>query len=201
MFVRPLLLKSLAVLIAASITTLPMAAAAAPTAADSGVPAQLAKIEAALQRVTDALLPPIVPKNSTRLLFPYVTNQAGFDTGIAVSNTGLDSTGTVGKAGTCTIRYFGAVAGGGPAAAPQTTNAVIPPGGQLTFVISSGGGFGIQGRPGFQGYIEITCDFPFAHGYALLTDGPIGAARVGASIPALVLPIQRTNAFEEAAGL
>jgi hypothetical protein len=103
----------------------------------------------------------------------------------------------VGQSGACTIYYFPI---SGPAPAPQTTNAVVPPGGQLTFTLSTGGNLGIAGRPGFQGYIEIVCDFPFAHGYGLLTDGPIGAARVGTSLPVLVLPLVRTSALEETLG-
>ena len=35
----------------------------------------------------------------TTLLFPFVTNKAGFDTGIAITNTSSD-------AGSCTITYF-----------------------------------------------------------------------------------------------
>lgn len=186
-----------AALLFVSCCSLPLFAAAA--ADNKGVPAQLNKIEDLLHEVLAELTPPPPPagQNKTRLLFPFVSNTAGFDTGIAVSNTGLDSTGTVGQAGTCTIYYFGTAPGG---TAPQTTNAVIPPGGQLTFVVSSGGGLGIAGRPGFQGYIEIVCDFPFAHGFALTTDGPIGSARVGAAVPALVLPNVRTNAYAESVG-
>ena len=37
----------------------------------------------------------------TTLLFPFVTNQEGFDTGIAITNTSAD-------AGPCTITYYGA---------------------------------------------------------------------------------------------
>ena len=37
----------------------------------------------------------------TTLLFPFVTNKAGFDTGIAITNTSKD-------AGSCTITYSGA---------------------------------------------------------------------------------------------
>jgi hypothetical protein len=59
----------------------------------------------------------------------------------------------------------------------------------LTFVLSSGGNFGITGTPGFQGYLEITCEFRFAHGFNFITDGPIGQARVAASSPVLVLPL------------
>ena len=158
------------------------------SAQGNGIPERLSRIEELIRSLAPE--PPTI-QNTTRLLFPFVTNQAGFDTGIAVSNTGLDSSGTVGSAGTCTIHYFGQTTGGGATPASQTTNAPIPPGGQLAFVLSSGGNFGIAGRPNFQGYIEIDCAFPFAHGFGFLTDGPIGQARVGTTIPALVLPTQR----------
>jgi hypothetical protein len=169
------------------------------SAQGNGIPERLSRIEKLLQQIITSVTPePPATQNTTRLLFPFVTNQAGFDTGVAVSNTGLDSSGTVGTAGTCTIHYFGQTTGGGSAPASQTTNAPIPPGGQLTFVLSTGGNFGIAARPGFQGYIEIDCAFAFAHGFGFLTDGPIGQARIGTTIPALVIPSQRTAA--ESAG-
>jgi hypothetical protein len=126
----------------------------------------------------------------TNLLFPFVTAQAGFDTGIAISNTSADHFATPQdrrQAGTCTINYFGNVTGGGNAPNPQTTNAPIPAGGQLTFVLSSGGNFGITGTPGFQGYIFARCLFRYAHGFAFITDGPIGQARVAEGYLALVV--------------
>lgn len=127
----------------------------------------------------------------TNLLFPFVTAQAGFDTGIAISNTSADhfsSPQNRRQGGTCTINYFGNVQpGGGNAPNPQTTNAAIPAGGQLTFVLSSGGNFGIAGTPGFQGYIFARCLFRWAHGFAFITDGPIGQARVAEGYLALVV--------------
>jgi hypothetical protein len=54
----------------------------------------------------------------TNLLFPFVTNQGGFDSGIAISNTTRDDKGTVAQAGACTLYYFGSTTGGG-AAPPQ----------------------------------------------------------------------------------
>ena len=157
-------------------------------------------IERLLKRVADAIgVERAVTKKRTRLLLPFVTNTAGFDTGVAVANTGLDSSGTVGKAGTCTIYYFGTT-GAGPAPAPQTTNAPLAPGQSLTFVVSAGGTHGLVGTPGFQGYIEILCEFPFAHGFGFLTDGPVGLARVGSTIPAIVLPLNRQPNFIESAG-
>ena len=49
----------------------------------------------------------------TKLLFPFVTNQAGFDTGIAISNISDDPFGTEKQEGTCTIYYYGRVTGRG----------------------------------------------------------------------------------------
>jgi hypothetical protein len=138
------------------------------------------------QGIPDQTLP--AGTSTTTLLFPFVTNQAGFDTGIAISNTSLDTVGTTPQAGKCTISYFGAAA---PAA--QTTTADVPAGSQLTFTVSAGGGLGIAGAPGFQGYLIATCNFQYAHGFALVTDGPIGVAKVGSSYLALVIPAGGRN--------
>ena len=136
---------------------------------------------------------PVVGTQTTTLLFPYVTNWAGFDTAIAITNTSMDTVGTPPQSGTCTLTYFGTLANGNPAPPPQTTDAPIPAGRQLTFVLSTGGGFGIAARPNFQGYIIATCNFQYAHGYALVADGPIGSSRVGASYLALILPAGPRN--------
>lgn len=122
----------------------------------------------------------------TNLLFPYVTNQADFDTGIAISNTSRDSFGNVGRlqSGLCTITYFGS-SPSGPAPPAQTTNAAIDAGSTMSFVLSSGGSHGIVATPGFQGYLIVRCDFRYGHGFAFITDGRIGAARVAEGYLAL----------------
>ena len=193
--------------VAAGALALVLATAGVALAAnDNGVPAGLARIEALVRQVLAIVNQPVLPPTpppptTTRLLFPFVSNQAGFDTGIAVSNTGLDSTGAPGKAGVCTIHYFGRLANGSPPPiTSQTTSAPVPAGGQLAFTLSTGGSLGIVGVPNFQGYIEVVCDFPLAHGYGLLTDGPIGAARIGTAIPALVVQTGRRNLATESAG-
>jgi len=141
----------------------------------------------------------------TNLLFPFVTNQAGFDTGIAISNTSRDPfSGNSGRvqAGTCTINYYGATTGG-PAPSAQTTNADVAAGSTLAFVLSSGGGLGVTGTPNFQGYIIAQCRFQFAHGFAFITDGPIGQARVAEGYIALVMDSSigsRTGSFSEVLG-
>ncbi len=72
------------------------------------------------------------------LLFPFVTNQAGFDTGIALANTTVDPYGTTPQNGTVAVFYFGNTAGGGAAPTKQTTQ-VVPAGQELIFNLSGGG--------------------------------------------------------------
>jgi hypothetical protein len=166
------------------------------------IPERLTTIEATLKKVLRALTPRKPPATiRTRLLFPIVTNTAGFDTSIAVANTGQDSSGVVGKAGTCTLHYFGRLPNGNPPTrTSESTNRPVNVGETITMVLSTGGGLGLQGNPNFQGYVEVVCDFPFAHGWAFLTDGPIGQARIASTIPALVLPNNRKAAGEESVG-
>lgn len=166
------------------------------------IPQRLTRIEAALKKILLAVaLPEPAFGNRTRLLFPFVTNAAGFDTSFAVANTGQDSSGVVGKPGVCTLHYFGKLPNGDPPTRPsESTNRAVAVGETITFTLSSGGGLNIVGNAGFQGYIEVDCDFPFAHGWAFVADGPIGQARVGMTVPALVLATTRPNSGEESAG-
>jgi hypothetical protein len=100
---------------------------------------------------------------TTSLLFPFVTNQVGFDTGIAISNTSTDpfgGSGATAQAGTCTLNFYGA-------GAPSPSNVVspnVPSGTTYATVLSSV-------AAGFQGYIIAQCGFQYAHGFAFITDG------------------------------
>jgi hypothetical protein len=127
---------------------------------------------------------------STNLLFPFVTNQAGFDTGIAIANTSLDPFKTATQAGPCTINYYGNTTGGGAAPAPFTTTTAVAAGTELVFNISSGGG-GVPATPGFQGYIIAQCAFQYAHGFAFISD--IGGQKVAEGYLALVMDAQATT--------
>jgi hypothetical protein len=125
---------------------------------------------------------------TTNLLFPFVTNQGGFDSGIAISNTTRDDKATVAQAGACTIYYFGSTTGGG-AAPPQQTSSVVPSGGQLVFTLSGGNAAStIAATPGFQGYMMALCQFQYAHGFAFITDGFGGVPTIAEGYLALVVP-------------
>jgi hypothetical protein len=119
----------------------------------------------------------------TKLLFPFVTNQMGFDTGIAVSNVSDDPFGTEKRGGTCSIYYYGRVTGGGLPPRSQTSG-MIHPGEQLIFTLSAGGISLINATPGFQGYLIVECRFK-AVGVAFVSD--VGVRRIGSFCNAQVI--------------
>ena len=115
----------------------------------------------------------------TVLLYPYITNQAGFDTGLTVANTSTDPFGTGAQAGACTFNYYG-----GTTAAPTT-----PPAPTSTGVIASGTVYAqTLGTlaPSFQGYMFAICNFQYAHGFAFISD--IGARNLAMGYLALIIP-------------
>ncbi|MCX6589106.1 MAG: hypothetical protein NTX13_21275 [Acidobacteria bacterium] len=137
---------------------------------------------------------------STNILFPFLTNQVGFDSGIAIANTSTDPFGTAPQAGPCKLNYYGETTGGGAAPAAQTS-AVVPSGRTLTATLSSGGNYGIAATPGFQGYVIAQCNFQYGHGFAYISD--VGANRIAEAYLALVMDAAlstRTLVFSETLG-
>jgi len=96
----------------------------------------------------------------TDLLFTFMTNQAGFDTGFEIANTSTDPFGTAAQNGTCTLNWYGS----GPAAGTATTTASIASGSAYTSLVS-------VAAAGFQGYMIAVCNFQFGHGFAFISDG------------------------------
>ena len=97
--------------------------------------------------------PPLVGNSAasevkTRLLFPFVTNQQGFDTAFSVANTSAEPFGKNPTSGSITVYYFGSVTGGGLVPPPQTS-ASVSPGTLAVFTLSGGGNLGITATPGF----------------------------------------------------
>jgi len=139
----------------------------------------------------------------TNLLFPFVSNRAGttFNTGLAISNTALDSGTTKGETGNVTLFFYGISAPTGGAAGITLTAAQVPdvagggtvatagsvaPGEHIVLALNNGTTSGLA--PGFQGYIVALCNFRYAHGLATIFDNfGVGAANVGFSYMPLVL--------------
>jgi len=140
---------------------------------------------------TDATTFVNVTACQTNLLFPFVTNRVGFDTGMAIANTSEDMFSDPQnrrQAGRCRLNYFGRLANGNPPSpASEQTDREIAAGETITLVLSTGGDAGLRGSATFQGYIIAQCDFRFGHGFAFITDGPVGQARVAEGYLALVL--------------
>jgi hypothetical protein len=119
----------------------------------------------------------------TILLFPFVSNQGGWDTGLAIANTSADPLSTKNQAGVCKMYYYGDSNGGPAPTNPQTTVSVAT-GTVAVGTLSSGGV--IPAAPGFQGYIFAICEFQYAHGYAFISD--LGATKLAQGYLALIVP-------------
>ncbi|MGO9605228.1 MAG: hypothetical protein ACLQAT_17875 [Candidatus Binataceae bacterium] len=111
---------------------------------------------------------------TTRLLFPFVTNQAGFDTGLSIANTSANPFGTPTQSGTCTLTFYGA------AAPSPVTTPVIGAGTVFTSLAS-------VLAPGFQGYMIANCRFGFGEGTGFVSD--LAAKDAFSSYIAEVLPL------------
>lgn len=108
---------------------------------------------------------------ATNLLYPFVSSVTGFNTGIAVANTSKDPFGTINETGICKVYFYGTTAGGGIDPTPQSFSKSVPSGQVATFNLLFGGPeYGIQPVVGFQGYIIISCNFRWAHGFAFVSD-------------------------------
>lgn len=127
---------------------------------------------------------------TTTLLFPWVTNQFGFDTGIVLANTSRDITNdahaiivsnpTPLEHGTCAL--YGFPQGEGAElyeTLPKTGD--VSAGDVTTTVLGSDSVF-----RGFQGYIIARCNFQYGHGYAYVVNNNLGGQ--GSNYLALIIP-------------
>jgi len=110
---------------------------------------------------------------TTDLLYPYVVNVNGFDTGLAISNTTSDPFGTAPQQGTCDLHFYGS---SGPSA--DFITPTIPTGTVYPALASTL-------APGFSGYIIAVCNFQFAHGFAFVSD--VGARNLAMGYLPLIL--------------
>jgi hypothetical protein len=109
----------------------------------------------------------------TLLLFPFVTNISGFDTGFSIANTSSDPVGTGAQNGTCNLTFYD---GTGKTPAFPVPN--VATGTVYVNLLSTV-------APGFSGYMFALCNFQYAHGFAFISD--IGARNLAMGYLALVV--------------
>jgi len=109
----------------------------------------------------------------TDLLYPYVINTNGFDTGLAIANTSSDPFGTAAQVGTCTLNFYGSTAPAAAFTTPSVANGTVYA--NLASTLA----------PGFSGYIIAVCNFQYAHGFAFVSD--VGARNLAMGYLALVM--------------
>jgi hypothetical protein len=147
----------------------------APTAADIGGTITSASSSQPIPRFIDTSTAgtfATVVQCTTSLLFPYVTEIAGFDTGLSIANTTVDPFGTAAQAGTCTLYWYGT-------AQPANTVTASVAAGTIWTGLTS------LLAPGFNGYMIATCNFQYAHGFAFVSD--LGARNLAMGYLALVM--------------
>ena len=94
---------------------------------------------------------------STSLLFPFVSNQQGFDTGMVISNVSANPLGTPPQAGSVALYFYGENA-------PEIVRTGRVGAGQTHTTLAS------SVAPGFVGYVVARCAFSPARGYAIISD-------------------------------
>ncbi len=155
----------------------------------------------ALPRFITPMLPSttFLTINSCRsnILFPFVSNSGGFDTGLAIANTSKDPFGTSLQAGSCAVNFYGVV--GTSKVCLKYNSPSITGGEHFVWSLSTGGQ--VQATAGFQGYVIAQCNFQYAHGFAFISD--IGAQKLAMGYLALVMDANigsRTGSVSETLG-
>jgi hypothetical protein len=191
------------------ITYRPNTAANLPTLGTSSANGSLAPLSTVATASTTAPLPRFIDTavnrtlltiNSCRsnILFPFVTNQSGFDTGLAISNTSKDPFNTSLQTGACSVNFYGTI--GNSKVCLKYPSPSITGGEHFVWGLSSGGA--VTATAGFQGYVIAQCEFQYGHGFAFISD--FGSARLAMGYLALImddnLSPSRTGSKSESLG-
>jgi len=132
----------------------------------------------------------------TTLLFPFVTNVAGFETGIAIANTTTDNLKNGGNSvtaasGTCTLNFYGNTA-------TQPTAFTTGSIGVMSTTNTTGPVFAntltAMGPLGFTGYAIASCNFLDAHGFTYIISQFGTSSATAEGVLAVVLPNGRQSA-------
>jgi hypothetical protein len=141
----------------------------------------------AVASTTTPLTGPSINTCTTSLLFPFVTNQSGFDTILTLDNTSLDPfpvNGALAQPGTCSLNFYGLGAPfpntGIPAPLPPGSAGAFAPGASAIFRLS-------DVAVGFQGYMVAVCAFQYAHGSGFVVSNLGNASATTMGYLAIVL--------------
>jgi hypothetical protein len=129
-----------------------------------------------------------VTKCVTNLLFPFVANVAGYDTGLAIANTSYDAGAitptTTPQQGPVTLYLYKAFAEPGPGAPPTTlTIPNVSAGNTWAGTMSTAPGFS-----GVTGYLIAVCQFQYAHGFGFISFGNASGLVLAEGYVANVIP-------------
>jgi hypothetical protein len=129
-----------------------------------------------------------VTKCVTNLLFPFVANVAGYDTGFAIANTSYDvqaiTPTTATQSGPVTFYLYKAFTEPGPAPAPATfTVANVSAGNTWAGTMSNA-----PALAGSQGYIIAVAQFQYAHGFGFISYGNASGLVLAEGYIASVIP-------------
>jgi hypothetical protein len=151
-----------------------------------------------------------IVKCACNMLFPYVTQAPGYDTGIAIANTTADPYGTTAQQGSIEFWYYGTLTNGGAAPGTQCTNTASPgtcpgttvvAGGQvLTYTLYNGSAqWGLDNRgAGFTGYLIAQAQFQYCHAFAFISALGAGPTAAGLSEGYLALILDQGTFFRGA---
>jgi len=140
----------------------------------------------------------IISLCQTTLIFPFITNSSGFETGIAIANTTTDNLGPLGSSiavptnGTCTINFY---TGTGTQPTAFTTPVI---GVSTTTVPTSGSVYAntittMTGTSGLTGYAIAQCSFLQAHGFGYVVNGFDTPSGTADAYLAIVVPNTRNE--------
>ncbi len=110
-----------------------------------------------------ALTVPRAQSTPQRLLFPYLTNTSGYESGIEIANTSQDPFGTVQSSGYCYLNFYGQ--NQPPALVVLTDSSGVWPIAPGTIRANTLSGLGLIN---FQGYAIATCNFGSSAGIAFV---------------------------------
>jgi hypothetical protein len=129
-----------------------------------------------------------VTKCVTNLLFPFVANVAGYDTGLAIANTSYDVTAisptTAPQSGPVNLYLYKSFTEPGPAVPPVSlTIPNVSAGNTWAGTMSTAPGFA-----GATGYLIAVCQFQYAHGFGFISYGNASGLILAEGYVANVIP-------------